>query len=135
VDIERPDDQARFFACGRLPMLFAHLDLEVVTEVLADTDDEASLGRMLTSWQRALSLIATEAADIGDWKRSEQASLLAAACNALTLYYHLRQNQAAVAERVLDGVERFLDKAARFELMPPRWTMPGSVGLDLREVS
>jgi hypothetical protein len=108
VDAKRAD-RARALACHRLPRLLSHFEFEVGPLPSAEQDD-ASLARSLTNCQRALSRIATEDSVRG---RSQQASLLAAACNALTLHQHLTVIESPLAEQVLDGVERSLDKAAQ----------------------
>ena len=110
VDAKRPD-RARALACHRLPTLLSNFEFEVGPLPSVEQDD-ASLARSLTSCQRALSRIATED---GVRLRSQQASLLAAACNALTLHQHLMVIESPLAEQVLDGVERSLDKAAQFQ--------------------
>lgn len=109
MDAKRPD-RARALACHRLPRLLSHFEFEVGPLPSVEQDD-ASLARSLTNCQRALSRIATED---GVRRRSQQASLLAAACNALTLHQHLSGIESPLAEQVLDGVERSLDKAAQF---------------------
>jgi hypothetical protein len=107
-DVER----ARVLACQQLPTLLSHFEFEVGGLPSMDQDD-AALSRVLTNCQRALSRIATESTEDGAVVRSEQASLLAAACNALTLHQHLNRIQSPIAEQVLDGVERSFEKAAR----------------------
>jgi hypothetical protein len=89
--------------------LLSHFEFEVGPVPSVEQDD-ASLARSLTSCQRALSRIATED---GVRRRSQQASLLAAACNALTLHQHLSGIESPLAEQVLDGVERSFEKAAQ----------------------
>ena len=108
VDAKR-FDRARVLACHRLPRLLSHFEFEVGPLPSAEQDD-ATLARSLTSCQRALSRIASED---GVRSRSQQASLLAAACNALTLHRHLSEIESPIAEQVLDGVERSLEKAAQ----------------------
>ena len=117
-------------ACQRLPRLLAHLEFEV-GELPSPEHDAATVARLLTSCQRALSLLTMDNDEDGAWTRSEQASLLAAACNALNLFSHLHSIGSPIADKVLDGVERSLEKVARFELMPPRWNQPAVVGLEL----
>ena len=101
--------RARVLACHRLPRLLSHFEFEVGPLPSVEQDD-ATLARSLTNCQRALSRIATED---GGQSRSQQASLLAAACNALTLHQHLSGIQSPIADQVLDGVERSLEKAAQ----------------------
>jgi hypothetical protein len=123
-------DRARTLACKRLPRLLEQLGFEV-GELPKVEQDAASLAKTLTNCQRALSHLTTDCNEDGDWTRSEQASLLAAACNALNLHAHLSSIGSPIAEKVLDGVERSLEKAARLELMPPRWGPRAVVGLEL----
>jgi hypothetical protein len=107
-DVER----ARVLACQQLPTLLSHFEFEVGGVPSMDQDD-AALSRVLTNCQRALSRIASESNEDGALDRSEQAGLLAAACNALTLHQHLNRIQSPIAEQVLDGVERSFEKVAR----------------------
>lgn len=108
MDAKRAE-RARVLACHRLPRLLSHFEFEVGPLPSAELDD-AALARSLTSCQRALSRIATED-EVRS--RSQQASLLAAACNALTLHQHLSVIDSPIADQVLDGVERSFEKAAQ----------------------
>jgi hypothetical protein len=112
-------DRARTLACERFVRLLDHLEFEV-SERPSLHQDDASLARTLTNCQRELARVAEGKPDRGH-ARVEQASLLAAACNALNLYAHLNSIGSPIANEVLDGVERSLDKAARVGMMSPRW--------------
>lgn len=119
-------DRARLLACERFVRLLDHLEFEV-SERPSLSQDDASLARTLTNCQRELASIAEGKPDRGH-ARAEQASLLAAACNALNLYAHLSSIGSPIADNVLDGVERSLDKAARVGMMSPRWGRTVVVG-------